>query len=339
MIKSLWKDELDYLIDLRAELFIPLKTKKDLIGILVLGEKMSETPYSQEDLNILTTLASQTSLAIQNAKLYSLAQKELTERRKAEKNLQLQLKRLSALQNINIAITENFDLQIPLVMLLDQVVNELKVDAADVLLYSPENKNLNFIAGRGFKTDALKYTSLRMGQGMAGMAAQKREPIYVKNLASELTTLKQSPLLEDESFVSYYGFPLIARNQIKGVLEIFHRSVLEPDQQWLDYLNTLISETAIAIDNARMFTDLEKTNMELVSAYEATLEGWARTLEMRDRETEGHSQRVLGMTLHLAEKMGVSEDELVHIRRGSLLHDIGKIAIPDSILQKPGSYR
>jgi HD-GYP domain-containing protein (c-di-GMP phosphodiesterase class II) len=336
MIKSLWKDELDYLIDLRAELFIPLKTKKDLIGILVLGEKMSETPYSQEDLNILTTLASQTSLAIQNAKLYSLAQKELMERRKAEKNLQLQLKRLSALQNINIAITENFDLQIPLVMLLDQVVNELKVDAADVLLYSPENKNLNFIAGRGFRTDALKYTSLRMGQGMAGMAAQKREPIYVKNLASELTTLKQSPLLEDESFVSYYGFPLIARNQIKGVLEIFHRSVLEPDQQWLDYLNTLISETAIAIDNARMFTDLEKTNMELVSAYEATLEGWARTLEMRDRETEGHSQRVLGMTLHLAEKMGVSEDELVHIRRGSLLHDIGKIAIPDSILQKPG---
>lgn len=336
MIKSLWKDELDYLVDLRAELFIPLKTKNDLVGILVMGEKMSEAPYSQEDINILTTLASQTSLAIQNAKLYSIAQKELTQRRKAEKGLQLQLKRLSALQDINVAITENFDLQIPLVMLIDQVVNELKVDAADVLLYNPEEENLNFIAGKGFKTEALKFTSLRIGQGMAGMAAQKREPIYVKDLATELTTLSQSPLLDDEKFVSYYGFPLIARNQIKGVLEVFHRSTLEPDQQWLDYLNTLISETAIALDNARMFTDLEKTNLELVSAYEATLEGWARTLEMRDRETEGHSQRVLGLTLRLAEKMGIHGEELVHIRRGSLLHDIGKIAIPDSILQKPG---
>jgi HD-GYP domain-containing protein (c-di-GMP phosphodiesterase class II) len=171
---------------------------------------------------------------------------------------------------------------------------------------------------------------------MAGLAAQKREPIYVKNLTTEVTTLSQSPLLEGEGFVSYYDFPLIARNQIKGVLEIFHRSILEPEKEWLDYLNTLISETAIAVDNARMFTDLEKTNMELVSAYEATLEGWARTLEMRDRETEGHSQRVLGMTLRLAEKMGVRGEELLHIRRGSLLHDIGKIAIPDDVLQKPG---
>ncbi|HAF62448.1 MAG TPA: hypothetical protein DCK95_08990 [Anaerolineaceae bacterium] len=336
MLKSLWKDELDYLIDLKAEIFIPMKTKNDLVGVLVLGEKMSESPYSQEDISNLTTLANQSSIAVQNAHLYSQAQKELAERRKAEHNLQLQLKRLSALQDINIAITENFDLQIPLVLLLDQVINELKVDAADVLLYNPDEKNLNYVAGRGFKTDALKFTSLRMGQGMAGTAAQTRNTIHVKDLSTAHTTLAQSPLLDGENFVSYYGFPLIARNQIKGVLEIFHRSVLEPDQDWFDYLNTLISETAIAVDNARLFTDLEKTNLELVSAYEATLEGWARTLEMRDRETEGHSQRVLQMTITLAKRMGFHGDELVHVRRGSLLHDIGKMAIPDSILQKPG---
>ena len=336
MLKSLWKDELVYLNDLKAELFIPLRAKKDLVGILVLGEKMSESPYTQEDISVLTTLANQTSVAIQNAQFYALARKELAERRKAEMSLQLQLKRLSALQDINIAITENFDLQIPLVLLLDQVINELKVDAADVLLYNPDNKNLDYVAGRGFRTDALKFTSLRMGQGMAGTAAQTRQPIHIKDIASEITTLTQSPLLEGEGFVSYYGFPLIARNQIKGVLEIFHRSTLEPNSEWLDYLNTLISETAIAVDNARLFTDLEKTNMELISAYEATLAGWARTLEMRDRETEGHSQRVLDMTMQLAEKMGIRGDDLIHVRRGSLLHDIGKIAIPDNILQKPG---
>lgn len=336
MLKSLWKDELDYLVDLKAEIFIPLKTKNELMGILVLGERMSESPYSQEDINNLTTLASQSSIAIQNAHLFSQAQIELTERRRAEHNLQLQLKRLSALQDINVAITENFDLQIPLVLLLEQVINELKVDAADVLLYNPDEKNLNFVAGRGFRTDALKFTSLRMGQGLAGTAAQTRHTIYIKDLPTEHTTLAQSPLLEAENFISYFGFPLVARNQIKGVLEIFHRTILEPDDDWFDYLNTLITETALAVDNARLFIDLEKSNQELMSAYEATLEGWARTLEMRDRETEGHSQRVLQMTVKLAERMGISGEELVHVKRGSLLHDIGKIAIPDNILQKPG---
>lgn len=336
MLKSLWKDELDYLVNLRAELFLPLMTKDDLVGIIVLGEKKSESPYTTEDISVLSTLSNQTSVAIQNAQLYSVAQKELEERRRAEKNLQLQLKRLSALQDINVAITENFDLQIPLVLLLEQVIHELEVDAADVLLYNPEKKDLNYVSGRGFRTDALKFTNLRMGQGLAGNAAMTRQTVHIKDLSSETTTLSQSPLLEGEGFVSYWGFPLIARNQVKGVLEIFHRSELEPDDEWFDYLNTLISETAIAVDNARLFTDLEKTNMELVSAYEATLEGWARTLEMRDRETEGHSQRVLELTMQLAEKMGIRGDALVQVRRGSLLHDIGKIAIPDSILQKPG---
>ena len=70
--------------------------------------------------------------------------------------------------------------------------------------------------------------------------------------------------------------------------------------------------------------------------YDATLEGWVRALDMRDRETEGHTQRVTEMTVSLAEAMGVFGDDLVAIRRGALLHDIGKIGIPDSILLKPG---
>lgn len=75
--------------------------------------------------------------------------------------------------------------------------------------------------------------------------------------------------------------------------------------------------------------------LELAAAYEATLEGWARALDLRDRETEGHSRRVTDLTVRLARMMGLSEAECVHIRRGALLHDIGKMGIPDSILLKP----
>ena len=83
-----------------------------------------------------------------------------------------------------------------------------------------------------------------------------------------------------------------------------------------------------------MFTDLQRSNADLVLSYDTTLEGWSRALELRDKETEGHTQRVADPTVRLARAVGVREDELVHIRRGALLHDIGKMGIPDSILRR-----
>jgi putative two-component system response regulator len=75
-------------------------------------------------------------------------------------------------------------------------------------------------------------------------------------------------------------------------------------------------------------------HLKLMSAYDATIMGWSRAMEMRDRETEGHAQRVTELTLHLARAMGMSEEELIHIRRGALLHDMGKLGVPDSVLHK-----
>ena len=276
-------------------------------------------------------------MAIQNAQLYTTAQQELIQRREAEKRLQLQLKRLSALQNINIAITTNIDLQIPLYLLLEQVTDQLDVDAADVLLMDEENQQLFFVAGRGFRTDALKYTKLNIGEGLAGRAAEIMDVVYINDLSEEKTLLQQSPLLEGEDFVAYYGAPLISKGKVQGVLELFHRSPLSPDDEWENFLHTLTSETAIAVDNALLFRDLEKSNLDLAVAYETTLEGWARTLELRDRETQGHSQRVLDLTLRLARKLGFTDEELVHVQRGALLHDIGKMGVPDNILLKEGT--
>ena len=87
----------------------------------------------------------------------------------------------------------------------------------------------------------------------------------------------------------------------------------------------------------QMVSSLYQSKMDLLIAYDSTLEGWSTALELRDRETEGHTQRVTGMTLDLALLMGIDGEALIHIRRGSLLHDIGKMGIPDSILLKPDS--
>jgi HD-GYP domain-containing protein (c-di-GMP phosphodiesterase class II) len=102
-------------------------------------------------------------------------------------------------------------------------------------------------------------------------------------------------------------------------------------------METLAGQAAIAIDNASMFNDLQLSNVELQLAYDSTLEGWSKALDLRDRETEGHTQRVAESVITLARAMSIPEWDLVHIRRGALLHDIGKMGVPDSILLKPGS--
>ena len=142
-------------------------------------------------------------------------------------------------------------------------------------------------------------------------------------------------MLKDENFAASYAVPLIAKGQIKGVLEIFHRASLNPNDEWLEFLETLAGQAAIAIDNATLFEGMQRSNLELTRAYDETIEGWSRALDLRDKETEGHSLRVTEMTMEIARAMSLSETELMHIRRGALLHDMGKMGVPDSILLKP----
>jgi PAS domain S-box-containing protein/putative nucleotidyltransferase with HDIG domain len=107
----------------------------------------------------------------------------------------------------------------------------------------------------------------------------------------------------------------------------------------VDAAGRVVGVLGIAVDvtaRERAMTDLEATNLALTNAYDSTLEGWVRALDLRDRETEGHTKRVTKLTVELARRMGVPEDDLVHVRRGALLHDIGKIGIPDAVLKKPG---
>jgi hypothetical protein len=88
--------------------------------------------------------------------------------------------------------------------------------------------------------------------------------------------------------------------------------------------------------NTALYKDLQTSNRELQESYETTLEGWSRALDLRDKETEGHTQRVTELTLRIANLMGFTREQLVHVRRGALLHDIGKMGVSDIILHKPG---
>jgi HD-GYP domain-containing protein (c-di-GMP phosphodiesterase class II) len=208
------------------------------------------------------------------------------------------------------------------------------VDAVDVLLLNLKTTTLEFVAGRGFHSDALRHTHLRLGEGYAGQSALERRMIFVQNLGDEAGGFSRSPKLTAEGFKSYCATPLIVKGQVKGVLEVFYRIALTPDPDWFDFLQSLTVQAAIAIDNASLFDELQHSNAELNLAYDTTIEGWSHALDLRDEGTEGHTERVTDMTERLARMLGVDESELVHFRRGALLHDMGKMGIPDSILLK-----
>jgi PAS domain S-box-containing protein len=300
---------------------IPIRAAGAVIGVFDVNVPLPRE-MTPDEVHLLTILGEIAGNAIQRARLH-----EQTEQR---------LQRLDALRDIDAAINASLNLQLTLNVFIDQVIARLGVDAAAVSLLNSRTHMLEYMAGRGFRTQALEQTRQRLGEGITGRAALERRTIHIPNLHKAGKGLQRTALLIGEGFVTYYGVPLIAKGQVMGVLEVFQRTLLEPDAEWLDFLNVLAEQAAIAIDNATLFDNLQRSNAELTLAYDATIEGWSRALDLRDKETEGHTRRVTETTIQLAGAFGLSDEELVQVRRGALLHDIGKMGIPDRILLKPG---
>lgn len=300
---------------------IPLVIKGNVLGAISVQCYESDV-YTEDHLKLLESMGAQLAVALDNARLLEQTQS--------------QIERLAALHDIDLAINSSLDLRVTMNILLDQVVEKLKVDAAAVLLLNSQNQMLEFAAGRGFRTHSIEKYSLRLGEGVSGQAAMERHLIQALNLDELDGSQVYAAIMQTEGFDTYFSVPLIAKGQVKGVLDVFHRSVLTPDQDWINFLETLAGQAAIAIDNSTLLEDLNRTNVDLTLAYDTTLEGWSKALDMRDRETEGHTRRVAEMTVKIARQLGMPEEELIHIRRGALLHDIGKMGIPDNILLKPG---
>lgn len=256
---------------------------------------------------------------------------DITERKQAEKQIRQQLGRLTALNEIDQIIASSFDLRLT----LSQLIQQLEVDAAVLLLANPSTNTLEHVAGDGFHKLSIKRIKQRVGEGYAGKVALERRMIHLPNMASAEPPFSRAYLTENENFIAYYGLPLVAKGQLKGILEVFHRNPLDPDEEWLTFLETLAEQAAIAIDNTELFKNLQQRNAELTLAYDATIEGWSYALDLRDKETEGHTKRVTDMTFKLGKKLGLQDSQLTYARWGALLHDIGKMGIPDAILQKP----
>src|SRR5258708_4042308 len=193
--------------------------------------------------------------------------REITKYKLAEEKTQRQLKRLAALRAIDLAISSSLDLNLALSLILSQITAQLNADAACILLLNPQNNLLEFASGVGFRTEALHHTRLEIGESHAGQAALNGKMVSIPNLHSDGTEMLRSPKFIQEDFYSYFGVPLIAKGQVRGVLEIFQRTRLSPDLDWLDFMETLAGQAAIALEKAVLVKQTQQNHTELTRPY------------------------------------------------------------------------
>ncbi len=261
---------------------------------------------------------------------------QLLQSRVSEK-LHTSQRQLRALVGVGHVINSSKGLEVVLDEVMDAVIALMRAERGLLLLRDAQGE-LKIEAARGMDHARLDSDTSSVSKTIVRRVAETGEPVLTTN-AQEDPRFEMQKSVHEHNLRSILCVPLKLREEIIGVIFVDSRvfsGLFQKDD--LEILSAFADQAAVAIDNARLFDGLQAANKELRDAYVATLKGWALTLELRDKETQGHTQRVTALTMVLAKKLGIHGEELEHVERGALLHDIGKMAIPDHILLKKGSF-
>jgi len=244
-------------------------------------------------------------------------------------------RQLQALVGVGHVINSSLGLKAVLDEVMDAVIALMRAERGMIMLRDNRGE-FPIKAARGMDQVSLDANDFSVSKTIIRRVAETGDPLLTTN-AQEDPRFDQQKSVVEQNLRSILCAPLKLKDDIIGVIFVDSRvysGLFEEND--MEILSAFADQAAVAIDNARLFDGMQKANQELREAYEATLRGWAFALELRDQETGGHTQRVTALTQVLAQNFGICGEELEHIKRGALLHDIGKMAIPDGILLKPG---
>jgi response regulator RpfG family c-di-GMP phosphodiesterase len=245
----------------------------------------------------------------------------------AEQQLQREVQRLAALRDVDMAISASFDIRSTLSILLEHVVTELGAQAADILRLNPLALTLDYQVGWGYAPGTPPPASQRLSDSLAGRVVLERQAVA----AAVCDEPDLQARCAEEGFKTYCAVPLVAKGMVKGVLEVFLSRLLDSEAEWRESLNALAIQAAVAIDSAELFENLQRASVDLALGMEGLLEGWARAVEMRMREPPGLTTLLAEQAVRLAYELGCGEDDLGHLHRGAMLHDVGMLAVPDRV--------
>jgi PAS domain S-box-containing protein/putative nucleotidyltransferase with HDIG domain len=307
---------------------IPVKLPGERLGILGLGTFDDEGILvpDRSQLDLLATMAGHIAISIDRIT-------QANERARAENEMvrgyQIQaiINRLLSIALENDPLTEKLSRALDVILsspwlptLPKGAIFITEEETGDLILRVQSNLD---------KSLQSKCARIRPGVCLCGRAALNGNVQF----ASCLDTYHESHTGEPDPH-SHYNIPIRSRGVLLGVLVLYLSADHVRDEREVKFLNAVANTLAGLIERANVQEQIERANAELALAYDTTLEGWSKALDLRDKETGDHTGRVAALTVSLARWMGVPEDELAHIWRGALLHDIGKMSIPDATLKK-----
>ncbi len=261
---------------------------------------------------------------------------EVGERQVAQSRLSLSLARLRALGGSDATSIVDLPIDRQLGATLDAIVPLVPVEAAVFSLV--QGDRLVAATSRGCEQFVGLTLPLPVVDPAVEAAWRERHATYGVEPGGDGPDLGRATAMRRGGLRTYHVFALKAGDDALGILELYGHAPTDgraPD--WAPFVETHCVQLAHVIDTRALRSRLVTANTEIQGAYDGAIEGWARALDLRDHETMGHSRRVAELALHLGRSMGLGQVELDGLRRGALLHDIGKIAVPDAILRKGGS--
>lgn len=245
---------------------------------------------------------------------------------------------LSTLLRVSSALASTMDLERVLQIAIESAANLLGLDTGAI--YTLDGKNLQLGATVPPLPPGLPEELMQAcldEHPHIRESVLSRAPVYLSDARTAELSHAEKIIVDQRGLVSILYFPLLLKESAIGVFILGTTDrVRQFTRDEIDLSYVLSFQVSLAIANAQLYKKAQEAILDLTQAYDATLEGWSRVLDMRDRVTDKHTHRVADLTVALAERMGIPRSELGHIRRGALLHDIGKMAIPDAILQKEG---
>lgn len=300
----------------KAILAVPLKGKRGLLGVVEVLHPEGRAPFDLEELWALEGLASQMGLVVENAQLFSVHNEEI--------------RRLEALTSASTVVNSTLDLKQLLKLVMELAARTLRAEASSILLKDPATGDLLFDVATGQAADKMKTIRVPRGQGIAGHVAESGQSLLVPDCEQDPRFFKAAD--EKSQFVTrnIIAVPLVARGVTIGVVEVLnHLGGGTFSQGDLKLLQALAHQSAVAIQNAQLFADLQESFL-------ATVRALAQAVDAKDSYTAGHSSRVTLYSVTIGQEMELPEDQLRRLRLAGLLHDVGKIGIRDSVLSKPG---
>lgn len=218
-------------------------------------------------------------------------------------------------------------------LILQQAMETIGVEKASIMLLDKETDELYISTARGIPAEVISKTRVKVGEGICGWVAENGEELLVNDTTQYvLSKGKTSPgRYKTESFLSFPLLicPMKVKQETLGVINMADKISGEDfDSYDLQLLEAIATQAAVAIMNGKLYDDLRILFLN-------TVEALASAVDAKDPYTHGHSRRISQISVAIGEELGLSPEEIEDVQLAALLHDIGKIGVPESILLKP----